>query len=158
MPITMKDLTINISGLDAESLLDDWKWAMEEPLTPVLVTAMGDVFAQGESRAVYFLDAVSGTIEHVADDGSEFQALLKDTAFVSARMYPSRIVEYRQAGLQLGPHEVYSNQQPLVLGGEDSVDNVEATDLAVHLSLHGQIHEQVKDLPPGTPVSEIKIE
>ena len=61
------------------------------------------------------------------------------------------------AGLSLPEHHVYSHKQPLVLGGEDSVENYEATDVRLHLSLMGQIHEQVKDLPEGTPIGEIEI-
>lgn len=49
MPITMNDLTINPSGVDMNSLLTDWEWAMLEPLQPVLPTAVGDVFAQAQA-------------------------------------------------------------------------------------------------------------
>jgi hypothetical protein len=46
MPITMNDLTISPSGIDFETLLADWEWAMPEPLRPVLLTAMGDASTQ----------------------------------------------------------------------------------------------------------------
>ena len=157
MAITLNDLTINVKEMDVNALLNEWKWAMDESMVPVLITAMGDVFAQGQSGAVYLIDVVDGTIECVAQDGNDFQMLLKDTSFVTETMYPTRVVELRKAGLTLGPKEVYSNRKPLVLGGEDSLENYETTDISVHLSVHGQIHEQVKDLPPGTPIKNIKI-
>lgn len=157
MAITLNDLTINLEGVDVKSLLSDWKWAMEESMKPVLVTAMGDVFAQGKSGAVYFVDVVGGTIECIAEDGSEFEELLTNKDFVTDLMYPARVIENRKAGLSLGPKEVYSNCTPLVLGGEDDVENIETTDVSVHVSIHGQIHKQVKDLPPGTPIKNIKI-
>jgi hypothetical protein len=116
------------------------------------------VFAQGQSGAVYFVDMVEGTIECVARDGNEFESLLRDPAFVTEKTHPARIVQFRKAGLALGPGEVYSNRQPLVLGGEDTIDNYETTDASVHISIHGQIHRQVQDLPPGTPIGEIRIE
>jgi hypothetical protein len=158
MPITMNDLTINPSGVAMDTLLSEWTWAMPEPLRPVLLTAMGDAFGQGPSGAVYFIDMVEGAIHHVADDGDAFQSLLRDNQFVTDHMFPSRIVEFRKAGMTLQPGEVYSHKQFLVLGGEDDIDNVETTDVSVHISMHGQIHEQVKNLPPGTPISQIKIE
>ena len=158
MPITMNDLTINPQGLDLEALLDEWTWAMPEPMRPVLLTAMGDVFAQGESGTVYFVDAVEGVINPVADDGESFQALLRDSQFVTNHMFPSRIVELRKAGKTLPPQHVYSHTQPLALGGADELENVDATDASVHISIHGQVHRQIKDLPPGTPISDIKIE
>jgi hypothetical protein len=154
----MNDLTISPEGLDRETLLSDWSWAMEEPMMPVLLTAMGDVFAQGQSGAVYFVDVACGTVERVASDGSQFQSILRDESFVTEKMHPARIVELRNAGLALGPGEVYSYRQPLVLGGDDELENFEMTNVAVHLSIHGQIHHQVKDLPPGTPIGDVKIE
>ncbi len=51
MPITMNDLTISPKGIDMDTLLAEWTLAMPEPLRPVLLTAMGDAFAQGASGA-----------------------------------------------------------------------------------------------------------
>lgn len=158
MPITMNDLTINPDGIDLNTLLGEWGWAMPEAMRPVLLTAMGDVFAQGESGAVYFVDAVEGTINAVAEDGESFQTLLQDPQFVTDHMFPARIVELRNAGKTLQPQQVYSHTQLLVLGGDDDVENVDVTDASVHISMHGQVHRQVKDLPPGTPIGDITIE
>ena len=157
MPITMNDLTINPDGVAMNALLGEWRWAMPEPLRPVLLTAMGDAFAQGDSGAVYFIDMVNGAIKLVANDGQSFQSLLSDSQFVTDHMFPSRIVELRNNRKNLGPKQVYSHKQPLVLGGNDDLDNVELTDVSVHISIHGQIHRQVKDLSDGTPIDNIKI-
>src|SRR5689334_24294074 len=46
---------------------------------------------------------------------------------------------------------------PLFLGGADSVENLEAVNLEVYWSIHGQIWLQVKDLPPGTPITGINL-
>ena len=158
MPITMNDLTISPDGVDMDTLLNDWAWAMPEPLRPVLLTAMGDAFAQDESGAVYFVDMVEGTITSVADDGASFQSLLSNTQFVTDHLFPSRIVQLRNAGKTLKPKHVYSHRQLLVLGGDDGADNVEVTDVSVHISIHGQVHRQVKNLPDGASIDSIKIE
>ncbi|MFO1000719.1 MAG: DUF1851 domain-containing protein [Planctomycetaceae bacterium] len=157
MPITLNDLTINADSVDLDTLLSDWEWAMPEPLRPVLLTAMGDVFAQGNSGSVYFVDVVNGSIRLVADDGESFEQLLRNNQFVTDHMFPARVVEFRKAGLTLEPTQVYSHKQLLVLGGADDLENVETTDVSVHVSIHGQIHFQIKDLPNGTPISEFKI-
>ena len=158
MPITMNDLTISPNGIDMDTLLTEWTWAMPEPLRPVLLTAMGDAFAQGESGAVYFVDMVEGNIRQVAEDGESFQSLLRNSKFVTDHMFPSRIVQFRNNGMTLGPGQVYSHKQLLVLGGDDDIENVETTDVCVHVSIHGQVHRQVKDLPDGAPISEIKLD
>lgn len=157
MPITMNDLTISPKGIDFDTLLSEWKWAMPEPVRPVLLTAMGDAFAQGESGTVYFVDMVDGNVRPVADDGETFQSLLRNNQFVTDHLFPSRIVELRNAAITLQPKQVYSHKQLLALGGTDDIDNVEPTDASVHISIHGQVHRQIKDLPDGTPISEIKI-
>ncbi len=157
MPITMNDLTINPSGVAMDALLDDWKWAMPEPLRPVLLTAVGDVFAQGESGAVYFVDTVEGTVSAIAEDGATFQELLSDKEFVTRYLFPARIVSLREAGKTLEPQQVYSHKKPLVLGGQDDAENVEVTSVVVHVSFMGQIHEQVKDLPEGATIDNIKL-
>ncbi len=157
MPITMNDLTIKPQGIDFDSLLAEWSWAMPEPLRPVLLTAMGDAFGQGESGTVYFIDMVEGNIQSVAEDGDSFQSLLRNNQFVTDHMFPARVVELRKAGIMLQPKAVYSHKQLLVLGGSDDIENVETVDVSVHISIHGQVHRQVKDLPEGTPISEIKI-
>ena len=150
-------LTISPDGIDFATLLSEWEWAMPEPLPPVLITAMGDAFAQGESGSVYFVDAVEGVIRPVADDGESFESLLRDNQFVTDHMFPSRIVALRKAGLTLKPNQVYSHIHPLALGGSDDIENVEVTDASVHISIYGQIHRQIHDLPDGTRISEIKI-
>ena len=158
MAITLKDLTISPSCVDCEALLGDWDWAMPEPLVPVLLTVMGDVFAEGLSGSVYFVDVVGGIISQVSADSTEFQRLLRNPGFVTEKLFPSRIVRFQDAGMALPPNHVFSHKKPLVLGGEDSLDNIEAADIALHVSIHGQIHHRVKDLPEGTPVGDIRIE
>lgn len=131
-----------------DSLLDDWKWKEQEPVKPILITALGDVFVQGYSGKIYFLDAVTGMISEIANDQSSFQLLLKDTECVTNKMFPSTIIDMRKNGLISSENEVYFHKKPLVLGGEDIVSNYEVTDIEVHISLMGQIHRQVSELPP----------
>ncbi len=158
MELTLNDLTINPEGVDLDELLSDWNWAMPEPMRPVLLTALGDLFAQGETGVVYFVDVIEGHIRVVAEDGSVFEDLLSDMEFVTDHFFPSRIVELRETGIELEANQVYSHQLPLVLGGNDELENYETSDVRVYISIQGQIHEQVKDLPEGTVISDVEIE
>lgn len=47
---------------------------------------------------------------------------------------------------------------PLFLGGEDKEDNFDKWDLEVYWEIQHKIYEQIKDLPEGTQIGEIKIE
>lgn len=46
---------------------------------------------------------------------------------------------------------------PLVLGGANQIENLDVTDVDVHLAVTGQIIEKTRDLPPGTPISSVEI-
>ena len=46
---------------------------------------------------------------------------------------------------------------PAFLGGEETLENLDPSDMDVYWSFNAQIYNQVKDLPPGTPISDIKL-
>ena len=155
--MTLNDLTINPSGIDFKTILSDWEWLLEEPSNPVLLTCFGDVFVQGASGKVYFIDTCGGKLVQVADDGAKFDGLLSDVPFVTQYLYPNLHADYRESGMILEGTSCYSYKQAPVLGGADELENVEVTDFSVHFSLMGQTHRQVKDLPEGTSIGEIKM-
>jgi Domain of unknown function (DUF1851) len=70
---------------------------------------------------------------------------------------PPLVAALKLGGIKLGPGQCYSYKIPPVLGGKIEASNFDATDLLVHLSILGQIHHQVKDLPSGTSIKDIKI-
>jgi hypothetical protein len=47
---------------------------------------------------------------------------------------------------------------PLFLGGSDTVDNLELTNLQVYWSLTGQLWRATRPLPAGTPIRDVQIE
>jgi len=159
MAMTLNDLTVSFSHLDREALLSDWRWLIGPDRQPILLAALGDAYLQDAGDGtVHLLDVGGGAVEQVADTVDAFRALLADPEFVGDSFVPELIVELRGQGKALGPGQIYSFRHPPVLGGEYSADNLEPTDIAVHFSVLGQIHEQVKDLPPGTPIEDVVIE
>jgi hypothetical protein len=47
---------------------------------------------------------------------------------------------------------------PLFLGGSDTIENLEPTDLEVYWSICGQLLAKVRGFPPGTPIKNVFIE
>jgi len=156
--MTINDLTVDISGVDRESLLSSWNWLLDEPVMPVLVTALGDVFVANQKEHVFFLAAEEARIDRVADSVQELRQLLTDSEFVTAFFFPQIVEAKIASGERLDPGQCFSLDHPLVLGGDDAVDQYKVTDIQVHLGNLGQIHEQVRDLLPGTPIENITIE
>lgn len=58
----------------------------------------------------------------------------------------------------LSEGQCYSPRQPLILGGQFEPGNFEVTSWRVHLGIVGQIYEQLRDVPPGTPINSVEIE
>ena len=158
MSITLNDLTANFEHVDGTVLLEDWAWLLGKDMLPVVVTAMGNVFLRdGADGSIHLLDIGTGKLEPIADTAEEFQSLLGQTEFVMERFLVNDFLAAKEVVGTLKPQQVYGYKVPPVLGGGFDAGNLEPTSLEVHFSVAGQIHEQVQKLPPGTPVSAVKL-
>ena len=145
MNFSENGLTISPDCYDPTDLLSDWGWIFDAgPLFPVMVTAMGDVFASCPRGCIYYIDVVAGTIEKECDNEEILQHLISDYEFIINRLFSQRVSELQQAGIFLQQGEVYGFKRPLALGGKDELDNYQPTDAEEHVSLHGQLHNPNK--------------
>ncbi len=153
----LNDLTVNISHLDRSSLLEDWVWLIGTKNLPILVTASGDVFLQHtETGKISFMSVVSGKTNDIVDSIDAFRTRLTETDFVTEYFAVNLVGDLIQSGVKLDHNQIYSYRVPPALGGEFAIENIETTDIRVHFSLTGQIHEQIKDIPEGTIIDAIK--
>jgi len=158
MAITLNDLTVNFRHLDPVTLLDDWRWLIGPRKFPILLAAIGDAFVQdADDNSVHLLSTDTAELVQVAADPEEFRRLLGQKEFVVDTLAVQAVGELIRADIRLGPGQIYSYKRPPVLGGAFALDNIEPADIEVHFSLSGQIHEQVRDLPPGTPITGVSI-
>jgi hypothetical protein len=158
VPITLNDLTVNFAHIDRAALLVDWQWMIGGHKLPILVTAMGTVFVQDtQDGRISLLDPGEGKLREIADSIEAFQQLLSDQEFVLTEFLVEDFASLRNGGTSLAPGQVFGFVQPPVLGGSFDVGNLEPTDVQIHFSLSGQIHQQVKNLPDGAPVSQVSI-
>lgn len=149
-----------VSGnFDYQPLLDEWQWLLGSRNFRVFrVTCMGDLFLLDDADKVYFLDTMEGELAAFATDLGDFERKLQDRHV--RRRYLATFVVRRlfDADFALKPGECFSPDRPPILGGTLSNENLSAVDVLFHSSIMGQIHRQVKSLPPGTPISDIVIE
>jgi len=156
--MTINDLTINISNLEIETLLSDWEWLIGKEKFAILVTAMGCAFIEDiNSGEIHFLDIDEGEMIQITDSVEHFQELLSDKEFVVDFFSVNLVGDIREEGFKLNDTEVYSLIQPIVLGGEYTLENIESTNAEVHFSLTGQIHKKVSDLPEGTLIDKVEV-
>ena len=158
MAMTMNDLTVNFRHLDSATLLEDWHWLIGLSKTPILLTASGNAFVQDENDdSVHFLDTDAAQLSLVAENPEALRDLLADREFAANYLAVQMIGALLQSGMRLGPGQIYSFKILPGLGGQYALENIEVSDIAVHFSITGQIHQKVKDLPEGAKIDGFSI-
>ncbi len=157
MTLTVKQLTKDISYVDARDILSSWKWRTAATKAVAAISVLGDLFLVGNDNAIYWLQTDGGKLTKVADDLQQFENFLEDEDKVDNWFLPLLVEQLIIAGKTLKENEVYSFKKLPVIGGEYSVDNYEPTDMSVHFAFTGKISEQIQELPDGTKLN-IKME
>ena len=156
MRITWNELTISPDGVDFNDLLSEWRWLVGQEYQPVIISALGDLFLRQDDGRIFWLNTGSGELAEVAKDAEEFKNLIVQSDNTDEWFLPNLIGDLLASGKTLGAKECFGYKIPPVLGGKYEPDNFEPTDLSVHFGILGQIHFQIKDLPPGTKIDKIK--
>lgn len=157
MRITWNELTVSRDDVELDGLMSEWRWLADEAFQPVVISALGDLFLRHEDGRMFWLDAGWGQLTEVAASAEEFKRLMVQPENTDAWFAPQLVGDLFAGGKRLGPGECFGYKIPPVLGGKIEPDNFEPTDLQVHFGILGQVHRQVKDLPPGTPIRDTRI-
>jgi hypothetical protein len=157
MPIPTH-LKIDIKGLDFEALLSDWRWLVNGQFTPVVMNAFGDLFLSDNSGRVYFLDLMCGEFKQVAVSNEVFERLCESKDRRQSWFVGYLVMELRKLYGQLEVGQCFGCKIPLSLGGQLEPSNFERTNIQVHYSVLGQLHQKTKHLPAGTKINRVKIE
>lgn len=158
MKITFNELTVSPNGVDLDGLLSEWRWLIDESHQVAVITALGDLFLRHSDGRILWLDAGFGQLTEVASSADEFKQLMVQPQNANEWFAPQLVGDLLSSGKTLAPGECFSYTVPPALGGQIEPANFEPTDLQVHFGILGQIHRQIKDLPPGTPIGDIQIE
>ena len=151
-------LTAKSEGITAETLLSDWQWLVHRRFTPVVITALGDLFLRDETGRVHFLDLMRGEFKPVAASQDEFDRLCEDREQRRSWFVGQLVMELRKLHGELAAGQCFGCKIPLSLGGQLEAPNFERTDVQVHYSVLGQLHRQTRHLPPGTKIHDVRIE
>ena len=158
MRITWNELTVRLDNQSSDDLLGEWRWLVGNEACLLMVSSCGDMFLSDSQGHISWLDCGTGQLQQIAGSVAEFDTLRQQRENADQWFMPQLVGDLMARGVKLGPGECYSYKKPPVLGGRIEPSNFEPTDLSVHFGILGQIHRQVKDLPPGTKISDIKIE
>lgn len=149
-------LTKSFGQRTFERALESWRWLGIEGKAPVLASLFGDVILQ-DSTGYWFLDTVEGSLTRPWGSQQEVQASLNTEEGQDQYLLGGLALAAHAEGLTLSDDDVYSFKVPPVLGGAFELANVEVGEFVVATNLSGQLHDQVKNLPPGTKISGFRI-
>ncbi len=139
-----------------EQALESWSWLDLQGKTPRFTSLFGDLFLEA-ADGWWFLDTMDGGLSKVWHNETEVQQALNTSEGQDRYLLLGLAQGAERRGVTLDWDEVYTLTPPPVLGGPLDAANVSATDFVVAVNLAGQIHEQVKNLPPGTPITGLTI-
>ena len=152
-----------INDLGDFDVLEDWRWLVGKKASARLLTAMGDIFFIKKrllgSEQVYLLDVTLGDSRKIADSWEVFKERMASPDNEVLLWYKYGLLDEVHASIgQLSEGCCYSPKVIPLLGGSFDVDNFEQTPWQVHVSIHGRLYEQIKNLPEGTELSDLDIE
>jgi hypothetical protein len=146
-------LTKTFSEDSYRRALEDWAWLPVEGKRPFLASLFGDIFLEDES-GIWMLDALEGSLSRVFSDRQQMAAVLNTEEGSDHHLLAGlALAAERRLGLVPGPDQVLAWRVPPVLGAPTAIENLQLMDFEVYLSIQGQLHRQVKDLPPGTKIT-----
>jgi len=152
MKMNLDDLTVDFNNDLADKLTEDWTWLIGTNKTPIIVSAIGDMFLKDVNGKIYWLDVGQGKCELVADRLEDFEEKLKNIEQVN-EWFMIDLTTALRLSKELKDGQLYSYKKLPVIGGDYTVDNFEPIDIEVHFCFAGQIQKQIKDLPDGTKVN-----
>jgi hypothetical protein len=139
------------------SALESWGWISDmRGRTPAFTSVFGHIFLT-DGSGYWWLDPIGATYEHVAPDRESLEAKLATEAGQDELLLGGLALAADRYGVRLGPDEIYELMPPPALGGSFDVERIQPADFVVSINIAGQIHEQIRDLPPGTRISGLRI-
>jgi hypothetical protein len=63
MKMNLDDLTVKFNNDLADKLTEDWTWLIGTNKTPIIVSAIGDMFLKDINGKIYWLDVGQGKCE-----------------------------------------------------------------------------------------------
>lgn len=150
-------LTKSFSEADFDRALESWTWLDLQNKTPILTSLFGDVLFVAPD-GYWFLDSVEGTLTRPWASRDEIQADLDSESGQDQYLLGGLAMAAERSGIELGPSQVYDFMVPPTLGGSFSVENVTAAEFVVAMNMAGQLLQQVKELPPGSPITGLSVD
>jgi hypothetical protein len=132
MKINLDDLTVKFDDVPADKLTEGWTWLIGTDKTPIVISAIGDMFLQADNRKIYWLDIGSGELTLVANGILDFEEKLKNIKQVNEWFMIDLTTDLRLSNKKLNEGQIYSYKKLPIIGGDYTVDNFAPLDIVEH--------------------------
>lgn len=135
---------------------ESWGWLDLSGKTPIFTSPFGDVFYRAHD-GFWWLDILEGALTRPWRSADELNSTLASEDGQDMYLMGALAMAAERSGLQPGPEQVYDFRISPVLGGPIELGNIGVIDFVVGVNIAGQLHQQVRALPPGTAISRVAI-
>jgi hypothetical protein len=135
---------------------ESWGWLDLAGKTPIFASPFGDVFYRADD-GFWWLDTLEGTLTRPWRTPDELNSALNSDEGQDLYLLGALAMAAQRAGLVAGPDQVYDFMISPVLGGPIEVGNIGVIDFVVGVNIAGQLHDQLRVMPPGTAISGVTI-
>ncbi len=151
------ELTRRFSADQYARALESWEWIGLEGREPVFTSPFGDVFFRAPD-GFWWLDTLEGTLTHRWPTAEALTGELNTPEGQDQYLLAGLAWSADRQGVTVGPHQVFDFKVHPRLGGPISVENVGAIDFVVGVNLAGQLHRQIRNMPPGTRIAGVRFD
>ena len=139
-----------------DQALESWHWIEIGDKSPLFTSPFGDVFFRSDD-GFWYLDTLQAALTREWANAEDLTAALNTPEGQDQYLLAGLAAGAERQGITPTAKQVYGFKIAPVLGGAIGLANVEAIDFVVSVNLLGQLHQQIRDLPPGTKISGFKI-
>ena len=147
-------MLFDIEHLDANRLLEQWRWLCAQSVTLVARNGFGDLFVRTVEGKVLCLNVGNGTLAEVAESESSFKDLLKFSAKREFWFAEQQLEAFAERGLTPSDLQCIGFRVPVVFAESANVpNNAYIADLYEQVSFLGDLHRQIADTPNDVKVT-----
>ncbi len=152
------ELTRSFTAEQYQRALASWQWTGVAGKEPLFTSQFGDMFFE-DAEGFWYLDFVEGTLTKEWDDLATLRAVLSTEQGQDRYLLGGLAMAAMTRG-QLTPtrNQVLCFKVPPIIGGPFTVENIGLTDFVVIADITGQLHDQVRKLPPGAKISGFTVD
>ncbi|HEV2843993.1 MAG TPA: DUF4262 domain-containing protein [Thermoanaerobaculia bacterium] len=142
-----EDLFVDLDPETHGDLLDEWRWLVGLGGEVYLITVFGDLFCKTPDGRIWWLDTGLANFAEVADSEDQWVEVVEERGHEWFHAKIRLDLLLRDAHLEEG--QVYGWRQPLMLGGEESAENIERVDAVPYIGKMGRLAKTIHDLTPS---------